>query len=376
MHLRLNVGASGESTRESGDLSAFAQMRNTGLRLSNSFSASMGGGLHLSLRGSTSGGDWQGKLRLSLSLDLGRKSFEVSSNGTLRLADGFELNARGFRAPRLPSAAAPARCDATIESLGLDLTRADSVSGAPFLDEGGAEDGAPDDACEWEVGSADFIMLRILGRGASATVHLALHIPSLTIVALKMISVYEESKRHQMAKELKALVEVGQLSPSFVNFLGAYFQEGSVVFALEYMNRGSLQDYIDQHGALPVDVVVRAARQLTLGLHALHERQLSHRDIKPANILVDHQSNCKLADFGILGTARDDYMHTFVGTQIYMRCAPEYRLRSPSLFVCDLLLCWFHKFTILFLMRRRVTTVPSDCKVDHTRLSPTYGRSV
>lgn len=332
MHLRLNVGASGESTRESGGLSAFAQMRNTGLRLSNSFSASMGGGggpgagLHLSLRGSTSGGDWQGKLRLSLSLDLGRKSFEVSNNGTLRLADGFELNARGFRAPRLPSARKflPARSDATIESLGLDLTRADSVSGAPFLDEGNAKDGAPDDTCEWEVGSADFIMLRILGRGASATVHLALHIPSLTIVALKMISVYEESKRHQMAKELKALVEVGQLSPSFVNFLGAYFQEGSVVFALEYMNRGSLQDYIDQHGALPVDVVVRAARQLTLGLHALHERQLSHRDIKPANILVDHQGNCKLADFGILGTARDDYMHTFVGTQIYMRCAFEY----------------------------------------------------
>ena len=294
MHLRLNVGASGESTRDSGGLSAFAQMRNTGLRLSNSFSASMsmgasmggggggglGAGLHLSLRGSTSGGDWQGKLRLSLSLDLGRKSFEVSNNGTLRLADGFELNARGFRAPRLSSsAAAPARSDATVESLGLDLTRADSAGGAPFLDEGDAADGASDDTCEWAVGSADFIMLRILGRGASATVHLALHIPSLTIVALKMISVYEESKRHQMAKELKALVEVGQLSPSFVNFLGAYFQEGAVVFALEYMNRGSLQDHIDQRGALPVDVVVRAARQLTLGLHALHERQLSHRDM-------------------------------------------------------------------------------------------------
>ena len=45
--------------------------------------------------------------------------------------------------------------------------------------------------------------LSVLGRGASGVVRKALHVPSLTLVALKEISVFDDEKRHQMVRELK-----------------------------------------------------------------------------------------------------------------------------------------------------------------------------
>ena len=48
-------------------------------------------------------------------------------------------------------------------------------------------------------------MLGMLGRGASGVVLKGIHIPTMRIVAVKTIAVYEQDKRHQMIKELKAL---------------------------------------------------------------------------------------------------------------------------------------------------------------------------
>jgi hypothetical protein len=49
------------------------------------------------MRLDTSGTDWQRKLRLSLSVDLARQSFEITTNGTLKLPNGLEINRFGVR---------------------------------------------------------------------------------------------------------------------------------------------------------------------------------------------------------------------------------------------------------------------------------------
>jgi hypothetical protein len=64
------------------------------------------------------------------------------------------------------------------------------------------------------------------------------------VLTVQVVSIHDESKRHQMVKELDALVSIHRLSPHLVSFWGAYFLDGAVVFALEYMDRGSLQDVV------------------------------------------------------------------------------------------------------------------------------------
>ncbi len=41
-------------------------------------------------------------------------------------------------------------------------------------------------------------------------------------------------------------------------------------------------------------------------------------DIKPSNILVNHQGEIKLCDFGVSAQLIDSTLHTFIGTRSYM----------------------------------------------------------
>lgn len=49
---------------------------------------------------------------------------------------------------------------------------------------------------EWALNAEDFIVLRLLGRGASGSVHLALHIPTLSLCALKVFGSFSVSVAH------------------------------------------------------------------------------------------------------------------------------------------------------------------------------------
>jgi hypothetical protein len=54
-----------------------------------------------------------------------------------------------------------------------------------------------------------------------------------------------------------------------------------------------------QKGAIPVDEALHIARQIAEALEAAHEQGIVHRDLKPANILIGHDGDVKIADFGI-----------------------------------------------------------------------------
>ncbi|MES1916598.1 MAG: hypothetical protein MHM6MM_008407 [Cercozoa sp. M6MM] len=135
------------------------------------------------------------------------------------------------------------------------------------------------------------LWMRPIGRGNSSSVRKALDPVSMTIVALKRMSVFDKPQRHQMNQELRAYA---QCDSHFVaGFHGAYFRDGQVVLMLEYMDRGSLEDFVQRHGALSEPQLRAVAFQLVSGLCYLHRtlRQM-HRDIKPGNVLIDRVIVC------------------------------------------------------------------------------------
>lgn len=71
-------------------------------------------------------------------------------------------------------------------------------------------------------------------------------------------------------------------------------------------------------------IFCRYFHQLISALGFSHAHGIAHRDIKPENLLLDHQGNLKLADFGLSALPdqlRDGRLHTTCGTPAYT--APE-----------------------------------------------------
>lgn len=170
----------------------------------------------------------------------------------------------------------------------------------------------------------DLHVLHNIGHGSSGVVQKVLHVPSDSVLALKVIAVEaDEAKRKQILLELKTLHE--SMHPSIVSFYGAFYREGAVHVALEYMDASLLDISRSQGGVqLPEAVLSAIAVPVLNGLIYMHrEKHLIHRDIKPSNLLVDSCGNVKIADFGVSGELHETLAKcaSWVGTVHYM--SPE-----------------------------------------------------
>uniref|UniRef100_A0A7S3BTS6 mitogen-activated protein kinase kinase n=1 Tax=Haptolina ericina TaxID=156174 RepID=A0A7S3BTS6_9EUKA len=174
-----------------------------------------------------------------------------------------------------------------------------------------------------EIQHGQLQVLQNIGHGSSGVVQKVLHMPSSSVLALKVIPVdADEAVLKSILLELKTLHD--SRHPSIVSFYGAYYREGAVHIALEYMDASLLDITRAEGGPLSEQVLAAITAPVINGMVYLHRQlHLIHRDIKPSNILVDTAGNIKIADFGVSG----DLAHTlakcasWVGTVHYM--SPE-----------------------------------------------------
>jgi HD-like signal output (HDOD) protein/tRNA A-37 threonylcarbamoyl transferase component Bud32 len=167
---------------------------------------------------------------------------------------------------------------------------------------------------------------QILGRGAMGVVFKALDPVLQRFVAIKMLTrerlVLSEA-RERFQREARAAAAVQHPNVITIHAVGEFNCMPYLV--MEYVAGLSLQDKLDQNGALPMAEVIGCARQLAAGLEAAHSKGVIHRDIKPANLLVHSASGTvKITDFGLARVQDGKCLSTagmFVGTPLYM--APE-----------------------------------------------------
>ncbi|KAL6274449.1 hypothetical protein ACE6H2_025141 [Prunus campanulata] len=155
---------------------------------------------------------------------------------------------------------------------------------------------------------ADLYVIKVIGKGNGGVVQLVQHKWTGQFFALKVIQMnIEESIRTQIARELK--INQSSQCPYIVVCYQSFYDNGTISIILEYMDGGSLADLLKK--------VLRGL----LYLH--HEKHIIHRDFKPSNLLINHQGEIKITDFGVsaIKASTSEQANTFVGTFNYM--SPE-----------------------------------------------------
>ena len=174
----------------------------------------------------------------------------------------------------------------------------------------------------------------MIGRGSSSIVLHGIHSPTSTPLALKVINLFDRSKREQLIREIVTLYD--SECPNVITFYGAFYREGCITIALEYMDGGSLANVLAQVGPIPERILAAMAYQILWGLAYLKVEKRVHRDIKPSNLLINSRGEVKVTDFGVSAELQSSIAMcgTFVGTFKYM--SPERIQNHPYSYMSDI----------------------------------------
>ncbi|MCB9891468.1 MAG: serine/threonine protein kinase [Planctomycetes bacterium] len=203
-------------------------------------------------------------------------------------------------------------------------------------------------------------LLRELGRGGQAIVYLAVHRSLGRRVALKIlrrnaaIDLGSESEFRRFRREASVASRLDH--PAICSVYEAGEADGYAFIAMRYVEGRSLAEKIAGHaagkapttrfdltnegdaplepiataGVLPgkaeIAFLVGLMEKVARALHVAHEQGLIHRDVKPANLIITHDGEPVILDFGL---AREEESKGYsltrtgdvMGTPYYM--APE-----------------------------------------------------
>ncbi|XP_071741210.1 probable serine/threonine-protein kinase PBL26 [Rutidosis leptorrhynchoides] len=185
---------------------------------------------------------------------------------------------------------------------------------------------------ELEMATKNFKEECLLGEGGFGRVYKGQLERTGEIVAVKQLN------RNGRQGNKEFLVEVMMLGhlchPNLVKLIGYCADGDNRLLVYEYMSSGSLENHLLDlprgKSLMSWSTRMKVAMHTAQGLEYLHETNnppIIYRDLKSPNILLDHDFNAKLSDFGLatLGPFGDKTSRV-MGTLRY--CAPEYQKRG------------------------------------------------
>ena len=179
----------------------------------------------------------------------------------------------------------------------------------------------------------DFEILKVLVKGGFGKVMLVRKKddPTNSVYAMKSLKKELLLKRTNKDKEI-AHIETERLvlqnvnSQFVVHLFYAFQTPHKLYMVMDYMAGGELFHWLKLQKRFKESRCRLYIAELSLGLDALHQKNIIHRDLKTENILLDAGGHIRIADFGlakggITGYCEEGGTRTMCGTYEYM--APE-----------------------------------------------------
>jgi serine/threonine protein kinase len=152
---------------------------------------------------------------------------------------------------------------------------------------------------------ARYVLVRELGRGATAVVYLARDAQLERDVAVKLLHPHLAAAHRAEACARffdEARVCASLRHPNIVAILD--IDEAARRIVMELAGGGTLRESLRQHGRRPLRRALERHAQILSALGAAHKRGIVHRDLKPANLMYRRDPNTPgteimLGDFGV-----------------------------------------------------------------------------
>lgn len=169
-------------------------------------------------------------------------------------------------------------------------------------------------------------LLRRLGGGGMGSVYEAEDPASEHRVALKLIlPQYAESPDAVLRFRQEGRLASSLSHPRCVFVLAADEDVGRPYIVMELMPGNTLDDLVQQSGALPLQDALAKILDVIDGLYQAHQLGLVHRDVKPSNCFLEADGRVKVGDFGLakslVSESKLTRTGTFMGTPLF--AAPE-----------------------------------------------------
>lgn len=145
----------------------------------------------------------------------------------------------------------------------------------------------------------NFEIGRKLGRGKFGRVYLVREKSSGYICALKCMNkaeLLEFRAETQLLREIE--IQSNIMHPNILALYNYFYDSKRVYLIIEHALKGDLYKKLQMEGRFSEVVASKYIAQMADALIYLHGKNIIHRDIKPENILLTHDDNIKLSDFG------------------------------------------------------------------------------
>ena len=165
-------------------------------------------------------------------------------------------------------------------------------------------------------------MDRTLGKGNFAIVKLGIHKLTKTQVAVKIVNKNEldEENLTKIAREIEIM---RRLSHKNIIQLYQVMESDSFMYIItEYASNGEIFDWLVENKKMSESQAAGTFSQILNAVNYCHLNNVVHRDLKAENLLLDHEGNIKLADFGFSNYfSAGQALRTWCGSPPY--AAPE-----------------------------------------------------